>query len=148
MDAFARLSVLGGVRDVGVLRYVLSTGSAMMDQFEPWYLGVAFAFCFAYCAGMPDVGRPGALRRHRRQEGHPEVPLPVWVRVMTRRVEQQLRRDWLLGFTMSSVLFQSALNMSRIVYMFESEKRENAEQGYSPGELEKAAIEVCEALHT
>ena len=26
--------------------YILTTGSTMIDQFEPWYFGVAFSFCF------------------------------------------------------------------------------------------------------
>ena len=35
--------------------YVVATGNQMMNQFVPWYFGVAFAFCFKYCIGMPDM---------------------------------------------------------------------------------------------
>ena len=94
-------------------RYVVKTGNVIMNQFEPWYFGVAFAFCFKFCAGMPDMPDWSKTPRHLRKEGAPSVQLPLWVRTMTRRVEQQLRRDWLLGFSMSSVLFQSALNLSK-----------------------------------
>ena len=38
-----------------VERLACSTGNAMIDQFEPWYFGVAFAFLFKYCTGMPDM---------------------------------------------------------------------------------------------
>ena len=34
-DAFPRLSVLGGARDPSAVRCAVSTGSVMVDQFEP-----------------------------------------------------------------------------------------------------------------
>ena len=45
--------------DTGPERFFVTTGNAMLDQFEPWYFGVAFAFIFKYCTGMPDM--PAAL---------------------------------------------------------------------------------------
>ena len=30
-------------------------GSEAVDQFAPWYFGVAFAYLFKYCTAMPDV---------------------------------------------------------------------------------------------
>eukprot|EP00959_Pyramimonas_sp_CCMP1952_P197146 4122876-Pyramimonas_sp.AAC.1 len=81
-------------RNEGVDRLRVCTGNTMMDQFEPWYFGVAFAFIFKYCTGMPDM--PAFLKRprHRRSEEAPRVELPLWVRIMSRRVESQLSRDW------------------------------------------------------
>ena len=38
------------------------------------------------------------IPRHRRPGDAPRVELAEWVRLISRRVEQQLRRDWLLGF--------------------------------------------------
>ena len=42
------------------------TGNKMIDQFQPWYFGVAFAFVFSYCIGMPDVYHFAETARHRR----------------------------------------------------------------------------------
>eukprot|EP00973_Karenia_brevis_P093444 12417331-Karenia_brevis.AAC.1 len=128
-------------------RYVVSTGNVILDQFEPWYFGVAFAFVFKYCTGMPDMPDFSKTPRYLRSSEAPTVQFPLWVRIMTRRVEQQLRRDWLLGFTMSSVLFQSALNMARSLVAFESEERQDGSCGFNAQELESAAVEICNALH-
>ena len=61
-------------------------------------------------------------------------------------MEQQLRRDWLLGFTMSSVLFHSLLNQCRTVYAYEKTKRADGTVGFSAAELEAGAISICQAL--
>ena len=45
----------GGSQRHGALApeaYVVTTGSAMLDQFVPWYFGVAFTFLFKYCIDM------------------------------------------------------------------------------------------------
>ena len=68
-------------------KYVLTSGSAMLDQFEPWYFGVAYAFLFKYCTGMPDMPVWSKHPRYRRPESAPRIPTPLWVRVMSRRVE-------------------------------------------------------------
>eukprot|EP00959_Pyramimonas_sp_CCMP1952_P395160 8279652-Pyramimonas_sp.AAC.1 len=68
-------------------RLRVRTGNVMMDQFEPWYFGVAFAFLFKYCTGMPDGPEFMKRPRHRRGNGAPRVELPLWVRIMSRRVE-------------------------------------------------------------
>ena len=44
-----------GLRDKRVERVAVLTGTHLVDQFEPWYFGVAFAFLFKYCTGMPDM---------------------------------------------------------------------------------------------
>ena len=100
------------------LRLVVSPGTSMMSQFVPWFFGVAFPFCFKFGVGMPDMPEWSATSRHRRGPEAPRVELPLWARVMTRRVESQLRRDWRFGFTMSSLLYQSALNMSKSMRLF------------------------------
>ena len=46
--------------------FAVITGNKMIDQFEPWYFGVAFAFVFSYCIGMPDVYHFAETARHRR----------------------------------------------------------------------------------
>ena len=85
--------------------------------------------------------------RQRRPEEALRVELPEWVKLISRREEQQLRRDWLLGFTMGNVLFRSSLNMCRTVYSYASLKRDDGSYGFTAAELEKGAIEICEALN-
>ena len=84
--------------------------------------------------------------RHRRKADAPRVDLSLWVKLMTRRVEQQVKRDWLLGFTMGNVLFRSMLNQCRTVYSYENVRREDGSMGFTAAELEAGAISICLAL--
>ena len=127
-------------------RFVMSSGTEMQDQFRPWYFGVAFAFLFKFCTGMPDMPPWSKHPRHRRSADAPRVEFPLWVRLMTRRVEQHLKRDWLLGFTMSSVLFRASLNQCRNVYSYQRVKRSDGSMGFTAAELEAGAISICQAL--
>ena len=95
----------------------------MQPQFQPWYFGAAFAFLFKFCTGMPDMPAWARVSRHRRGDDAPRVELPLWVRTMTRRVEQHLKRDWLFGFSMWNVLFRTTLNQSKTVYSYETVER-------------------------
>ena len=70
----------------------------------------------------------------------------MWVKLITRRVEQQLKRDWLLGFTMGSVLFRSMLNQCRTVYSYGKIRRADGSKGFTADELETGAISICQAL--
>lgn len=49
-----KLRVLCAGADAQSRHIVIGMGKAMVDQYEPWYFGVAFAFC-KYCTGMPDA---------------------------------------------------------------------------------------------
>ena len=84
--------------------------------------------------------------RHRRDADAPRIDLETWVKVITRRVEQHLKRDWLLGFTMSSVLFRSLLNQCRTAYSYSKVRRADGSRGFSAEELEQGAISICQAL--
>ena len=128
--------------------YILTTGSAMIDQFEPWYFGVAFAFCFKYCTGMPDMPVFAQRPRHRRKPAAPRIELALWVRVMARRIESQLRRDWLLQFTTGNLLFRSAVNLAKTVYSYEAALRSDGQKGFTAAELEEGAISICKALQS
>ena len=90
----------------------------MVDQFEPWYSGVAFAFIFKYCTGMPDMPEWSKKDRYRREENAPRVELFDWVRIMARRVEGQLARDWHFGFASWNLLFRSSINKTRALYSY------------------------------
>ena len=127
-------------------QFIMSTGSGMMNQFEPWYFGVAFAFCFKYCTGMPDMPKWSKHPRQRRHEGDPEVDLATWVKTISRRPELQLKNNWLLGFTMSSVLFRSMLNRARSLHAYTTQRRGDGKQGFTAQELEDGAISICRAL--
>ena len=94
-------------------RVRVRTGNTMIDQFEPWYFGVAFAFLFKYCTGMPDCPEFMKRPRYRRESGAPRVELPLWVRIMSRRVESQISRDWHFGFVSWNLVFRSAVNLSK-----------------------------------
>ena len=118
----------------------------MQPQFKPWYFGIAFAFLFKFCVGMPDMPEWSDHPRHRRRHGAPRVDLSLWVKLITRRVEQQLKRDWLLGFTMGNVLFRSMLNQCKTVYSYEKIRRADGSKGFTAAELEAGAISICQAL--
>jgi len=68
----------------------ISTGSTMVDQFKPWYYGVAFAFVFSFCTGMPDFAAFQEQERYRRKESAPRVEQADWDKIMSRRIEGQL----------------------------------------------------------
>ena len=121
-------------------RFVLGTGNAMIDQFQPWYFGVAFAFSFKYCTGMPDMPVFAQRPRHRRPEDAPRIEAPLWVRTIARRVEQQVKRDWLLGFSPNNYLFRSALNLIRTVYSYETFQGEDGQKGFTGKNSRRAPL--------
>ena len=98
--------------DPARVRYVVYPGRQMMNQFVPWFFGVACPFCFKFGVGMPDMPEWQENARHRRGPAAPRVELALWARIMTRRVESQFRREWRFGFTLSSDLSQGAANMA------------------------------------
>ena len=84
--------------------------------------------------------------RHRRPEDAPRIEAPLWVRTIARRVEQQVKRDWLLGFSQHNYLFRSALNLIRTVYSYETFQGEDGHKGFTGKEIEEGAISICNAL--
>ena len=70
----------------------------MIDQFQPWYFCFAFAMISSYCIGIPDM--PAFMRRprYRRTEHALRIEAPARVKVMSRRVEASVSRDWMFGF--------------------------------------------------
>ena len=125
--------------------HIVTTGSAMLDQFVPWYFGVAFAFLFKYCTGMPDMPEWSPQPRHRRSHDAPRIDLPLWVRVMSRRVESQLHRDWNFGYASWNLLFRATINMSRTLYSYEGRSNDEG-SSMTAKEMEEGAIQLCSAL--
>ena len=80
-------AVASGSKDKVVAPYVVATGNAMIDQFQPWYFGIAFAFLFKYCTGMPDMYAFAEKTRFRRTDNAPRVEPPLWVQIMYRRTQ-------------------------------------------------------------
>ena len=117
----------------------------MLDQFEPWYFGVAYAFLFKYCTGMPDMPDWSERARYRRAEDAPRVGTSLWVRVLSRRVEAQLSRDWSFGFASWNFLFRSTINLSRTLYSYEGGTGEMGDS-MTPMELEEGAVSLCKAV--
>ena len=127
----------------------MSTWNAMIDQFEPWYFGVAFPCIFNYCTGMPDPPALTKQKRYQRAGDAPRVEVPMWVQVMSRHIEAQLNRDWHFGFVSWNDLFRSAVNLSRT--WFSNDAKDIDEKGSRAGglsakDLEVGAIELCKAL--
>jgi hypothetical protein len=132
-----------------VERLAIGTGNKMIDQFEPWYFGVAFPFIFKYCTGMPDPPAFTKKPRYRRTGDAPRVEAPMWVKVMSRRIEAQLNRDWHFGFVSWNYLFRSTVNLSRTFYSYDAKPTDeegNRSGGLTPKDLEEGAIELCKAL--
>ena len=129
------------------LRYVVMPSTRMLNQFQPWFFGVAFPFCFKFGVGMPDMPTWSETPRHRRSGASPRVELGLWARIMTRRVESQLRRDWRFGFTVSSLLFQSAMNMARSMRLVSDPGDDEMAHVEKAKDLEEAAVSICNALH-
>ena len=117
----------------------------MVRQFEPWYFGVAFAFLFKYCTGMPDMLEWSEKERYRRREDAPRVEPQLWVRIMSRRVEAQIARGWHFGFVSWNYLFRSAVNLSRTIYSYESARNDDGES-ITAKDLQDAAMSIFKAL--
>lgn len=84
------------VSNAKVHHFAVTTGSELIDQTKPWYFGIAFAFVYKYCIGMPDPPSFADHLRFRRPECAPRLELASWMKCQARRIESQLRRDWLL----------------------------------------------------
>lgn len=128
-----------------VQQFKVITGNNMVDQFQPWYFGVAFAFLFKYCTGMPDMPSYLEKQRYRRPEQAPRIEMSLWARVMARRAEAQISRDWHFGFVSWNYWFRSTVNLSRTLYSYEPIRTEEGKQ-LEPGDLQRGAIEIMKAL--
>ena len=125
---------------------LVTTGNELVDQFQPWYFGVAAAFSFSFLTGMPDLPEFKEGERFRRCDGAPRVEHPLWDRIFARRVEGQFIRDWQLGFMSWNYLFKSMLNLSRIWYSYDRGVCGADLGGVTAKDLEVGAIQIVKAL--
>ena len=116
------------------------TGNVMIDQLVPWYFSVAFAFIFTYQAGMPDMPAFAKQPRYRREDPAPRIETEDWVRVMSRRVEASVSRDWTFGFVTWNYLFLSSVNLTRSVYAYERKDGKETVASCNPASLEKKEL--------
>ena len=127
-------------------RVAVSTGNAMLDQYEPWYFGVAFAFMFSFCTGMPDPPEFQNKERFRRSGTAPRVEHALWDSVMARRIEGQCIRDWQLGFVSWNCIFKSVVNLSRTLWSYATVVEKGQKRQVSAKDLECGAIQIAKAL--
>ncbi|CAK9113461.1 unnamed protein product, partial [Durusdinium trenchii] len=129
--------------------FVLRTGNKLLDQFRPQYFGFAFPYIFKYCTGMPDPAAWSNVARYRREKDAPRMELHEWVRVMARRCESQIGRDWVFGFAAWNLHFRSALNLCRSLAVFEGPVMED-ETGkmrrLTPKDIEDGALQLLRSL--
>ena len=122
------------------------TGNVMIDQLEPLHFSVAFSFIFTYQAGMPDMPAFAKHPRYRRDDSAPRIDTEDWVRVMSRRVEASVSRNWTFGFVTWNYLFRSSVNLTRSMYAYERKHGQDLSKSCTPASLEKRAIEVAKGL--
>ena len=81
----------------------------------------------------------------------PRIDVETWVRVMSRRIEAQLARDWTFGFVTWNYMFRSAVNLSRNFFAYDAVRVEEGSidrsEPLTPDMLEKGAIEIMRALY-
>ena len=136
----------GGPAPKKMAKIAVSTGDSMMNQFQPWYYGVAFGFMFSYCTGMPDYVEFQETARYRRKEEAPRVEHPIWDRIMARRAEGQFVRDWQMGFVSWNCRFKAAVNLSRTLWSYQTVKEAGKDVKVTAQQLEAAAIAIVKAL--
>ena len=90
----------------------MKTGNVMIDQFVPWYFGIAFAFIFTYNTGFPDMPAFTRRPRYRRSPDAPRIETELWVSAMSRRIEGSVSRDWNFGFL--TCLFPLSGDISKV----------------------------------
>ena len=108
-----------------------------------FWRGLCFSFQILH--RLPDVPEYFEKERFRRDEDAPRIEGPLWVRVMARRVEAQLSRDWHFGFVTWNYLFRLSVNLSRSLYSYERATGESG-RAITAEELGTGAIEICKAL--
>ena len=88
----------------------VQTGSAMVDQWKPYYLGIAAPFTMSLPVGGYDVwGQP----RWRRPADAARVQLADLVRGLPRRVEAQFRRHWSFVPMLWNLYFRERVNLGQ-----------------------------------
>ena len=75
-DAIENNNADGNADEKIVVLYSMATGNKIVDQFQSWYFGGAFAFLFKCCTRTPDMLDFAEQRRFRRTEAAPRIKPP------------------------------------------------------------------------
>ena len=123
MAALTSLEAEGQTSEKKAETLEVRTGNVLIDQFQPRYFAMAFAFCFKYGTACPDVfntasKEPSTSRRQQKDSGAPTVDIHDWAAIMSRRVEAQFRRDWNFGFVLWNYLFRTMVNLQGNTYFY------------------------------
>ena len=94
---------------------------------------------FSYCLGVPDYPAFQESQRHRRTDKAPRVEQATWDSIMARRCEGQFTRDWQLGFVSWSCGFNTAVNLSRTLWSYETVKSNGENVRVTAKDLEDAS---------
>ena len=136
--------------------FVVRTGNTLIDQFQPRYFAIAFAFCFKYGTACPDVVNTTAQdqRKSRRQIRDPQSPMVdihAWAASMGRRVEAQFRRDWNFGFVLWNYLFRTMVNMQGSTFPYSAGGKKMTAGEIAQGDVRRRAAsrrqEDCREHH-
>ena len=79
--------------------------------------------------------------RYRRAADAPRIEVPLWVRVLARRVEGQLGRDWSFGYASWNYIFRPRINLSRTVHSYEGRCKDRG-SSMTAQELEDGAVSL------
>ena len=118
----------------------ITSGTTMVDQFVPWYIGMAFPFTMPSAVGGYDVDRRSRWRRPENDDiAVPRVPLSAWkpcagscsilptehalvgpacqvqladlVKGLSQRIEGQFRRHWSFIPALWNLYFRERINI-------------------------------------
>ena len=78
--------------------------------------------------------------QYRREDTAPRIETEDWVRVMSRRVEASVARDWTFGFVTWNYLCRSSLNLTRSIDAYERKDGKEIGDSCNPASFEKKEL--------
>ena len=95
---------------------------------------------------MPDYPLFQETQRYRRRDNASRVEHATWDKIMARRIEGQLVRDWQLGFVSWNCRFKMAVNLSKTLWTYDTIKQNGEQIKVITSDLESASIAIVKAL--
>lgn len=119
----------------------------MIDQFQPWYVGVAFSVIVTYCTGMQDM--PAFMKRngHVLDEffKHLESKFPYGSESCLDVAKLPFLVIGMLVLR-RNYLFHSEVSLSRTVYVYERECDTKHTEKLTAADLEAGAVQIAKAM--
>ena len=105
----------------GFLADPVSQRNPIGQQFDIWKTNFNLFTCFpcfvqrflvlfTCCRGFSDMLSFMKRPRYRRKSEEPRVEVPLWVRIMSRRVESSVSHAWNCGFVTWKYVFRFEVN--------------------------------------